>query len=76
MPEETGEGDEPLRLAAARDGVSWGAPGDRSRDRLRRVVAFRLDEGRREKAAAVRHLRAVRRPRAFLRGLGGDWVEP
>jgi DNA-directed RNA polymerase specialized sigma24 family protein len=43
MPERTGEDDELLRLAAAGDGESWQALVARSRDRLRRVVAFRLD---------------------------------
>jgi RNA polymerase sigma-70 factor (ECF subfamily) len=42
MPERTGEDDELLRLAAA-DGASWQALVGRSRQRLRRVVAFRLD---------------------------------
>jgi RNA polymerase sigma-70 factor (ECF subfamily) len=43
MPEETGESDELLRLAAAGDGESWEALVGRSRTRLRRMVAFRLD---------------------------------
>jgi RNA polymerase sigma-70 factor (ECF subfamily) len=43
MPEQTGEDDELLRLAAGGDGGSWQALVGRSRDRLRRVVAFRLD---------------------------------
>ena len=43
MPEQTGEDDELLRLAAVGDGESWHALVGRSRDRLRRVVAFRLD---------------------------------
>jgi RNA polymerase sigma-70 factor (ECF subfamily) len=43
MPEETGESDELLRLAAAGDGESWEALVGRSRQRLRRMVAFRLD---------------------------------
>jgi RNA polymerase sigma-70 factor, ECF subfamily len=43
MPEETGENDDLLRLAAAGDGGSWEALVDRSRNRLRRMVAFRLD---------------------------------
>jgi RNA polymerase sigma-70 factor (ECF subfamily) len=43
MPEQTGEDDELLRLAAAGDGPSWQALVGRSRDRLRRVVAFRPD---------------------------------
>ena len=43
MPEQTGEDDELLRLAAAGDGESWQALVGRSRDRLRRMVAFRLD---------------------------------
>jgi RNA polymerase sigma-70 factor, ECF subfamily len=43
MPEETGESDELLRLAAAGDGGSWEALVGRSRTRLRRMVAFRLD---------------------------------
>jgi RNA polymerase sigma-70 factor (ECF subfamily) len=44
MPEETDENDELLRLAAAGDGESWQAVVDRSRHRLRRMVAFRLDQ--------------------------------
>jgi RNA polymerase sigma-70 factor (ECF subfamily) len=44
MPEETGENDELLRLAAAGDGESWEALVGRSRTRLRRMVAFRLDQ--------------------------------
>jgi RNA polymerase sigma-70 factor (ECF subfamily) len=45
MPEETGEDDEQLlRLAAAGDGESWQALVGRSRQRLRRMVAFRLDQ--------------------------------
>jgi RNA polymerase sigma-70 factor (ECF subfamily) len=44
MPEETGENDELLRLAAAGDGESWEALVGRSRHRLRRMVEFRLDE--------------------------------
>jgi len=43
MPERTGEDDELMRLAAAGDGESWQALVGRSRDRLRRVVVFRLD---------------------------------
>ena len=43
MPEQTGEDDELLRLAAAGDGESWQALVGRSRERLRRMVAFRLD---------------------------------
>ena len=43
MPERTGEDDELMRLAAAGDGESWQALVGRSRDRLRRMVAFRLD---------------------------------
>jgi RNA polymerase sigma-70 factor (ECF subfamily) len=43
MPERTGEDDELLRLAADGDGASWQALVGRSRDRLRRMVAFRLD---------------------------------
>src|SRR5262245_40017929 len=43
MPERTGEDDELLRLAAAGDGASWQGLVGRSRQRLRRVVAFRLD---------------------------------
>src|SRR6185312_3181779 len=44
MPEETGENDELLRLAAGGDGGSWQALVDRSQSRLRRMVAFRLDQ--------------------------------
>ena len=43
MSEQTGEDDELLRLAAAGDGESWQALVGRSRERLRRMVAFRLD---------------------------------
>ncbi len=43
MPEETGENDDLLRLAAGGDGESWEALVGRSRHRLRRMVAFRLD---------------------------------
>jgi RNA polymerase sigma-70 factor (ECF subfamily) len=43
MPEQTGEDDELLRLAAAGDGESWQGLVERSRQRLRRMVAFRLD---------------------------------
>jgi hypothetical protein len=51
MPEQTVEDDKLLGLAAAGDGASWQALVGRSRDRLRRVVAFRLDQGVQEKAA-------------------------
>jgi RNA polymerase sigma-70 factor (ECF subfamily) len=44
MPVETHENDELLRRAAAGDGTSWEALVERSRDRLRRMVAFRLDQ--------------------------------
>jgi RNA polymerase sigma-70 factor (ECF subfamily) len=44
MSEEAGESDELLRLAAAGDGGSWQALVDRSQPRLRRMVAFRLDQ--------------------------------
>jgi RNA polymerase sigma-70 factor (ECF subfamily) len=44
MPEEAGENDELLRMAAAGDGESWEALVGRSRQRLRRMVAFRLDQ--------------------------------
>jgi RNA polymerase sigma-70 factor (ECF subfamily) len=44
MPGETGESDELLRLAAAGDCDSWEALVGRSRNRLRRMVAFRLDQ--------------------------------
>jgi RNA polymerase sigma-70 factor (ECF subfamily) len=43
MPEETSENDQLLRQAAAGDGASWQALVGRSRSRLRRMVAFRLD---------------------------------
>ena len=43
MSEQTSEDDERLRLAAAGDGASWQALVGRSRERLRRMVAFRLD---------------------------------
>ena len=76
MPEEAGESDELLRPAAAGDGASWEALVNRSRQRLRRKVAFRLDQRLREKAAGSRYLRAVRRLKAILQSLGGDWLEP
>jgi hypothetical protein len=76
MPEEAGESDELLRLAAAGDGVSREAPAGWNGRRLRRVVAFRLDQRLREKAAGLRYLRAVRRLKAILESLGGDWLEP
>jgi RNA polymerase sigma-70 factor (ECF subfamily) len=44
MPEEAGENDELLRRAAAGDGASWEALVGRSCQRLRRMVAFRLDQ--------------------------------
>jgi RNA polymerase sigma-70 factor (ECF subfamily) len=44
MPKGTGENDELLRRAAAGDGQSWEALVERSRQRLRRMVAFRLDQ--------------------------------
>jgi RNA polymerase sigma-70 factor (ECF subfamily) len=43
MPEETDENDELLPLLAAGDGECWPALVGRSRHRLRRMVAFRLD---------------------------------
>jgi RNA polymerase sigma-70 factor, ECF subfamily len=43
MPGETGEDGELLRMAAAGDGESWQALVGRSQQRLRRMVAFRLD---------------------------------
>jgi RNA polymerase sigma-70 factor (ECF subfamily) len=43
MPDQTGADDDLLRLAAAGDGESWQALEGRSRQRLRRMVAFRLD---------------------------------
>ncbi len=43
MPEETSENDELLRLASEGDAESWEALVGRSRPRLRRMVAFRLD---------------------------------
>jgi hypothetical protein len=76
MPEEAGESDELLRLAAAGDGVSREALAGWSRQRLRRMVAFRLDQRLRQKAAGVRDLRAVRRLKEILDGLGGQWREP
>jgi hypothetical protein len=76
MPGEAGQSDELLRLAAAGDGVSREALVDRSRQRLGRMVAFRLDQRLREKAAGLRYLRAVRRLKAILQELGGDWLEP
>ncbi len=44
MPGETGGSDDLLRLAAAGDGESWEALVGQSRNRLRRMVAFRLDQ--------------------------------
>jgi RNA polymerase sigma-70 factor (ECF subfamily) len=44
MPDETSENDELLRLASAGDRESWEALVGRSRPRLRRMVAFRLDQ--------------------------------
>ena len=76
MPEEASENDKLLRLAAAGDGGSREAPAGWSSQRLRRLVAFRLDQRLREKAAGVRYLRAVRRLKAILHSLGGDWLEP
>jgi DNA-directed RNA polymerase specialized sigma24 family protein len=43
MPEDSSEFDELVQLAAAGDSQSWEALADRSRPRLRRLVAFRLD---------------------------------
>jgi RNA polymerase sigma-70 factor (ECF subfamily) len=51
MPEQTGEDDELLRRAAAGDGESWQALVGRSRHRLRRMVAFRLDQWLRGRVA-------------------------
>jgi hypothetical protein len=76
MPEEAGESDGLLRLAAAGDGGSREAPAGWSSQRLRRLVAFRLDHRVREKAAGVRYVRAVRRLKEILQSLGGDWLEP
>jgi hypothetical protein len=76
MPEEAGESDELLRLAAAGVGVSREAVAGGSSHRLRRMVASRLDQRLREKAAGVGYLRAVRRPKEILQSLGGDWLEP
>jgi RNA polymerase sigma-70 factor (ECF subfamily) len=44
MPEETSENDELLRLAAQGDSQSWDALVGQSRQRLHRMVAFRLDQ--------------------------------
>ena len=44
MPEETNENDERLQLAARGDPESWEALVGASRQRLRRMVAFRLDQ--------------------------------
>jgi RNA polymerase sigma-70 factor, ECF subfamily len=43
-PESTGENDELLRSAALGNSQSWEALIERSRQRLRRMVAFRLDQ--------------------------------
>jgi RNA polymerase sigma-70 factor (ECF subfamily) len=88
MPEQTGEDDELLRLAAAGDGESWQSLVGRSRDRLRRVVAFRLDPRMRGRVdpsdvlqdaylAAWRDLRSyLDRPEIpfflWLRGIAGN----
>jgi hypothetical protein len=76
MPEEAGESDELVRLAAAGAAASREAPAGWSSQRLRRVVAFRLDQRLRETAAGLRHVRAVRRLKAILQSLGADWLEP
>src|SRR5271156_4671862 len=44
MPEETPENDDRLQLAAQGDPSSWEALVEESRPRLRRMVAFRLDQ--------------------------------
>jgi RNA polymerase sigma-70 factor (ECF subfamily) len=44
MPDHTNETAERLRLAAEGDAGSWQALVDQSRQRLRRMVAFRLDQ--------------------------------
>jgi RNA polymerase sigma-70 factor (ECF subfamily) len=44
MPEDASEDDELLRLASEGDPESWEALVGRSRQRLRRMVAFRLDQ--------------------------------
>jgi RNA polymerase sigma-70 factor (ECF subfamily) len=44
MPEETRQTDERVRLAAQGDTTSWQAVVEESRARLRRMVAFRLDQ--------------------------------
>ena len=44
MPEETPEKDDRLQLAAQGDPSSWEALVEESRPRLRRMVAFRLDQ--------------------------------
>jgi RNA polymerase sigma-70 factor (ECF subfamily) len=44
MPEGASENDELLRLASEGDPTSWEALVGRSRSRLRRMVAFRLDQ--------------------------------
>ena len=75
MPEEAGESDELLRLAAAGDGGAGRRRRGGSRRRLRRMVAFRLDDRLREKAAGLRSRTAVRL-KAILQSLGGDWLEP
>ena len=76
MPGEAGESDQLLRLVAAGDGGSREALAGWSRQRLRRLVAFRLDQRLREKATGVRYLRALRRLKAILHSLDGDWLEP
>jgi hypothetical protein len=76
MSEEAGQSDELLRLAAAGDGLSREALAGWRSQRLRRLVAFRLDQRLREMAAGLRYLRAARRLKAILQSLGGDWLEP
>jgi RNA polymerase sigma-70 factor (ECF subfamily) len=44
MPDDASENDELLRLASEGDPASWEALVGRSRPRLRRMVAFRLDQ--------------------------------
>ncbi len=111
MPEETGEYDERLRLAAMaetttaiaahllgdltraseeaarlelklrrQDALDVMDPIDREVLALRHFAQLSPDEtaralGIKEKAAAMRYMRALRRLKEILKGLGGDWLE-
>jgi RNA polymerase sigma-70 factor, ECF subfamily len=71
MPEDAPETDERLQLAANGDPSSWEALVDESRQRLRRMVAFRLDhrlQGRVDPSDVVQdaYLEAWRELRSYL----------